>query len=46
LQMFSIFLIPAALTVTLGRMTRSPAHGWAVYAAMAALCFAGVFTAY
>jgi K+-transporting ATPase ATPase A chain len=46
LQMFSIFLIPAALTVTLGRMTRSPAHGWAIYAAMAALCFAGVFTAY
>ena len=46
LQMFSIFLIPAALTVTLGRMTRSPAHGWAVYAAMATLCFAGVFTAY
>ena len=46
LEMFSIFLIPAALTVTLGRMTRSPAHGWAVYAAMAALCFAGVFTAY
>jgi len=26
-------------------MTRSTAHGWAVYAAMAALCFAGVFTA-
>jgi K+-transporting ATPase ATPase A chain len=46
LQMFSIFLIPAALTVTLGRMTRSPAHGWAVYAAMAALCFVGVFVAY
>jgi K+-transporting ATPase ATPase A chain len=46
LEIFSIFLIPAALTVTLGRMTRSPAHGWAVYAAMAALCFAGVFTAY
>jgi len=45
-EMFSIFLIPAALTVTLGRMTRSPAHGWAVYAAMATLCFAGVFTAY
>src|SRR5215472_7541274 len=46
LEMFSIFLIPAALTVTLGRMTRSPAHGWAVYAAMAALCFVGVLTAY
>jgi K+-transporting ATPase ATPase A chain len=46
LEMFSIFLIPAALTVTLGRMTRAPKHGWAVYAAMAALCFAGVFVAY
>jgi K+-transporting ATPase ATPase A chain len=46
LQMFSIFLIPAALTVTLGKMTRSPAHGWAVFAAMAALFFVGVFVAY
>src|SRR5260370_6002678 len=46
LHMFSIFLVPPALTVTLARMTRSPPHGWAVYAAMAALCFAGVFTAY
>jgi K+-transporting ATPase ATPase A chain len=46
LEMFSIFLIPAALTVTLGRMTRAPKHGWAVFAAMAALFFAGVFVAY
>ena len=46
LQMFSIFLIPAGLTVTLGRMTRAPAHGWAVFAAMAALFFVGVFVAY
>jgi len=46
LQMFSIFLIPAALTVTLGRMVRSPGHGWAVFAAMAALFFFGVFIAY
>jgi len=46
LQMFSIFLIPAALTVTLGRMTRAPKHGWAVFAAMAALFFVGVFVAY
>jgi len=46
LQMFSIFLIPAALTVTLGRMTRSPRHGWAVFAAMSVLFFAGVFVAY
>ena len=46
MQMFSIFLIPAGLTVTLGRMTRSPAHGWAVFAAMATLFFAGVLVAY
>jgi K+-transporting ATPase ATPase A chain len=46
LQMFSIFLIPAALTVTLGRMTRTPKHGWAVFAAMATLFFAGVAVAY
>jgi potassium-transporting ATPase potassium-binding subunit len=46
MQMFSIFLIPAALTVTLGRMTKAPKHGWAVFAAMAALFFVGVFVAY
>jgi K+-transporting ATPase ATPase A chain len=46
MEMFSIFLIPAALTVTLGRMTRAPKHGWAVFAAMAALFFVGVFVAY
>ena len=42
MQMFSIFVIPAALTVTLGRMTRTPKHGWAVFAAMATLFFVGV----
>jgi K+-transporting ATPase ATPase A chain len=46
LQLVSIFLIPAALTATLGRMTRSPRHGWAVFAAMAVLFFAGVTVAY
>ena len=46
MQMFSIFLIPAALTVTLGRITRAPKHGWAVFAAMATLFFVGVFVAY
>jgi K+-transporting ATPase ATPase A chain len=46
MEMFSIFLIPAALTVTLGRMTNAPKHGWAVFAAMAALFFVGVFVAY
>ena len=33
LEMLSIFFIGAALTVTLGRMTGSPSHGWAVFAA-------------
>ena len=37
LEMLSIFLIPAALTVTLGRMTGSPGHGWAVFACMSML---------
>jgi K+-transporting ATPase ATPase A chain len=37
---------PAALTVTLGRMTRTPKHGWAVFAAMATLFFVGVVVAY
>jgi potassium-transporting ATPase potassium-binding subunit len=46
MQMFSIFVIPAGLTVTLGRMTRTPKHGWAVFAAMATLFFAGVLVAY
>jgi K+-transporting ATPase ATPase A chain len=46
LQMLSIFIIPAGLTYTLGRMTGSPRHGWAVWAAMAFLFLAGVTTAY
>jgi K+-transporting ATPase ATPase A chain len=45
-EMFSIFLIPAAFTATLGRLTNSPRHGWAVFAAMAVLFFAGVMVAY
>jgi K+-transporting ATPase ATPase A chain len=46
LQMLSIFIIPAGLTYTLGRMTGSQRHGWAVWAAMAFLFLAGVTTAY
>ena len=46
LQMISIFLIPAGLTVTLGQMVRSPKHGWAVLAAMILLWFVGTCTAY
>jgi K+-transporting ATPase ATPase A chain len=46
LQMLSIFLIPAGLTVTLGRMVGSPKHGWAIFAAMSILWFCGVLTCY
>jgi K+-transporting ATPase ATPase A chain len=46
LEMLSIFLIPAGLCVTLGRMVGSPGHGWAVFAAMSVLWFAGVLTCY
>jgi K+-transporting ATPase ATPase A chain len=46
LEMFAIFVIPGALTVTLGRMVKSPGHGWAIFAAMSVLFFAGVFVTY
>ncbi len=46
LQMVSIFLIGAGLTVTLGRMTGSPGHGWAVFACMSILFVAGFLVAY
>jgi K+-transporting ATPase ATPase A chain len=46
LQLLSIFLIPAGLTVTLGQMVGSPKHGWAVLAAMTVLWFVGVFVCF
>jgi K+-transporting ATPase ATPase A chain len=46
LQMLSIFIIPAGLTYTLGRMTGSHGHGWAVLAAMFVLFAAGFTTVY
>jgi K+-transporting ATPase ATPase A chain len=46
LEMVLIFAIPSGLTYTLGRMTGSARHGWAVWAAMAALFLVGVSTAY
>ncbi len=46
LAMFCIFAISAGLTYTLGDMTGSRAHGWAVWAAMALLFLGGVTTAY
>src|SRR5277367_1944951 len=45
-QLFSIFAIGAGLTYTLGRMTGSQSHGWAVWSAMAILFMAGVLVAY
>jgi K+-transporting ATPase ATPase A chain len=45
-QMFLIFLIPGALTYTFGKMVRDTRQGWALFAAMAVLWFAGVLTAY
>ena len=46
LQLIMIFAIPSGLTYTLGRMTGSTRHGWAVWAAMAALFLAAVFAVY
>lgn len=46
LEMLAIFAIPAGFTVTLGRMTKSPRHGWAIFAVMSILFFAGVTAAY
>ena len=46
IQIILIFTIPAGLTYTLGRMTGSQKHGWAVWSAMATLFLAGVICAY
>jgi K+-transporting ATPase ATPase A chain len=45
-SMFTIFLIPSALTWLLGRMTGNQRHGWAVWSAIFILFFAGVTTTY
>ena len=45
-EMLMIFAIPSGLTYTLGRMTGSARHGWAVWSAMASLFLAGVVIAY
>jgi K+-transporting ATPase ATPase A chain len=46
IELFCIFAIGAGLTYTLGHMTGSPGHGWAVWAAMAILFLAGVTVTY
>jgi K+-transporting ATPase ATPase A chain len=44
-EMLLIFAIGAGLTSTLGRMTGSKRHGWAVFSAMAVLFLAGAVVA-
>ncbi|HZQ24878.1 MAG TPA: potassium-transporting ATPase subunit KdpA [Terriglobales bacterium] len=46
IEMFAIFAVSSGLTYTLGRMTGSQRHGWAVWSAMAVLFLAGVSTVY
>jgi potassium-transporting ATPase potassium-binding subunit len=46
IEMFCIFALGSGLTYTLGRMTGSPRHGWAVWAAMTILFLSGVTVAY
>ena len=46
IEMLAIFAIGAGLTYTLGRMTGSQKHGWAVLAAMVIVFFGGVMVAY
>jgi K+-transporting ATPase ATPase A chain len=46
LAMFAIFAISSGLTYTLGSITGSRRHGWAVWGAMAFLFLAGVTVAY
>ena len=45
-ELVLIFTIASGLTYTLGRMTGSQRHGWAVWAAMTILFLAGVMVAY
>lgn len=42
IEMLAIFLIPAALTATFGRMVGNARQGWAIFATMAILFVAGV----
>jgi len=46
LELVMIFAISSGLTYTLGRMTGSPRHGWAIWGAMVALFLLGVAATY
>jgi K+-transporting ATPase ATPase A chain len=45
-ELVLIFAIGSALTYTLGQMTGSPRHGWAVWCAMAILFLVGITAGY
>jgi K+-transporting ATPase ATPase A chain len=46
IQMLSIFLIPAGLTYTFGRMVKDTRQGWAIFTAFSIMFLAGVLIAY
>ena len=46
IQIILIFVIPAGLTYTFGRMVGDTRQGWALFAAMAVMFLAGVFVCY
>jgi potassium-transporting ATPase potassium-binding subunit len=46
MQIVMMLSLGSGLTYTLGRMTGSQRHGWAVWTAMALLCLAGVTSIY
>jgi potassium-transporting ATPase potassium-binding subunit len=46
MQILMMLALGAGLTYTLGRMTGSQRHGWAIWSAMAILCLAGVTSIY
>jgi potassium-transporting ATPase potassium-binding subunit len=46
IQILLIFVIPAGLTYTFGRMVKDTRQGWALFAAMSIVFLAGVFVVY
>jgi K+-transporting ATPase ATPase A chain len=46
IQLLSIFLIPAGLTYTFGKMVKDTRQGWSLFAAMSILFLAGVVVSY
>ena len=46
LQVLYIFVIPAGLTYTFGRMVKDTRQGWALFAAMSVVFLLGVFVVY